>query len=745
MRFAIFSIGLLALPIAAQAQSPQQQTPVPPSKSELRGPSPGNDAATASLSQDPRLKQLFGNVDQVDDLAPDRRDLADSPGANVVFSTEADGRRTADVSQLLQRSKAVQGVAIQFRTPITSDTRVRGQRVGQVLASGSYWTPARMDMDSMMSHIDSRLIEDIILIKGPYATRYGPGFSFIDMDFVKAPRFENPSMGGSTRSTYNTNGQQWYGRQSLWGGDEDSGYYVSYGHQTANDYETGQSGLFMPASYKSRDLFIAYGIDISPNESIEFNLIRLDQTDVEYPGMVYDIDVLVTDGYEITYTNDAPGFADLFTAEVWYNRTWFEGDSRRPGKNEQIPTLGSQLNSPSGSNGIAETDGDALSAGYRFENRYLTGSGHYSLGTDLIVLNQQINDVEPFRPPNDNNNPIPRSHSVDIGVYAEDVERVNDRLTMTAGVRIDGVFADATNEVLGVPARVSTLKQSELQQEFLLGAAYLTAEYQWSPYWSTNIGLGTANRQPTLTELYAEFALIGSLQRGLTFLYGDPELKSEKLYQIDFATRYSDGQTQFGASSYFAWINDFITYDLIDPPGTIPGFQEGAAFTNTDLATLAGFEVYGQHAINQIVSLFGTASYTEGRDLTRSTPARLSQSAFRSNTPGVEKEPLPGINPLETRLGVSFQDPSPIPQWGVEFMARVVDNQDRVAATLQESATPGFTTYDIRTYHRVNQWLLTAGVENLTDKFYQEHIDFRPGRGVYRQGVAYYFGSELHY
>ena len=41
------------------------------------------------------------------------------------------------------------------------------------------------------------------------------------------------------------------------------------------------------------------------------------------------------------------------------------------------------------------------------------------------------------------------------------------------------------------------------------------------------------------------------------------------------------------------WAYHDITYDLFDPAGTVDGFQQGAAFVNTDIATLSGFETYG--------------------------------------------------------------------------------------------------------------------------------------------------------
>jgi len=78
----------------------------------------------------------------------------------------------------------------------------------------------------------------------------------------------------------------------------------------------------------------------------------------------------------------------------------------------------------------------------------------------------------------------------------------------------------------------------------------------------------------------------------------------------------------------------------------------------------------------------------------------------------------------------------------------VVVEQDRGAASLLETPTPGFTACDLRSYWRSNdRWLLVSGVENFTDKFYREHLDLRCPNGiaVYQPGVNFYFGSELSY
>ena len=93
-----------------------------------------------------------------------------------------------------------------------------------------------------------------------------------------------------------------------------------------------------------------------------------------------------------------------------------------------------------------------------------------------------------------------------------------------------------------------------------------------------------------------------------------------------------------------------------------------------------------------------------------------------------------------------LHQPGENPLWGLELMARLVDNQDRVAASLGEQVTPGFTIWNLRGYlQATDDLLLIAGVENLGDKFYREHLDYRSGRGVFQPGINTYIATELNY
>ena len=714
-------------------------------------------------------------------IAQSRGRAIPSTGTELVFGSEGKFRVTTDGGNLLGKVLSAPSVNTQQRTPIVTDPRVRGSQTGRTLASGSYWAPARQDLDTMLSKIDSRLISDIIVVKGPYSAHYGPGYNFLDFQLLGTPRYEcGPEWHGNTSAEYKTNGEQWYGRQSVWGGAEDYGWRVSYGHRTGNDYLDG-SGASLPSSYNSRDLNIAYGRDLSPDSHLEFNYLRVDQTGVEFPGLVFDINFLATDGYELTYVLENQAEFDRLTIDGWYNRTRFDGDTRRSGKNRQIPSIRDFQNL--GPDQFLTTDVDGMSAGYRAAMTWgIEDEPIWTLGTDLIRIGQQLNDIVPeheeeflpglfFTVP-EQNFPIPRSNSMDVGLFAEHQRPVSDQLRVNMGARVDMVRTDARDNVPGlgvltgfppmlVETPLSDLKQADLEQHFTPWSVYATAEYVLNPCYTFNAGAGHGVRPPTLTELYAAGPFIGSLQPGLTFVEGDPELNAEQCTQIDLGMVADLDTRRYSISGFHAWIHDYITYDHVarrtQPP--LPPFEPGqdfqeVAYVNTELATLIGFELAGEQDLRDDWTAFLVMNYVAGTDHTRSDPSRIG--AIRRDEAGLpagprslvagDTEPLPGIAPLQARVGLRWHDPTPIPDWALELECRIVDQQTRVAASLFEERTPGFAVWNLRGFWRPsNSLTLIGGVENFTDRFYREHLDYRSGRGVFRPGVNFYSAVELAY
>ncbi len=707
--------------------------------------------------------------------------------SEFVLGSESTLRATSDLGNLLGKSLSAPGARTQPRATNSNDPRVRGMRTGRLVVSGSYWAPAREDLDTPLDKIDSRMLYDMVVVKGPYTAQLGPGLRFIDFQLIESPRFENDVRAlASTSLEYQTNGAQWYGRQNVWGGGENWGFRVGYGHRTGNDYETGSSAFdadgLIPASYKSRNLHVAAGYDPTPTSRIEFSYLRLDETDVEFPSLIYDINALMTDGYEVRFTDRNSIAYDLLKVEAWYNRTSFTGDTSRASKSRQIPTLRSIFDLADDQ--YLVTDVDGMSAGYRVAVTWGEDEcPQLTFGTDLIRLGQQLNDVVPDReawgvPLDGMDYPIPRSHSTDVGLFAEQVLPCDSGLTLRTGARFDVIETNAREYVPGmgvyealppdytpvnVPTGLSVLKDAELDQQFFPWMLYAMAEQPLTTAWTMMGGASYGMRPPTLTELYSAGPFLGSLQPGLTYVEGDPELDPERMVQLDVGLRGDLGSLRLSATGFYAWVFDYITYDdvglLYQPP--FPPFEPGqglqqAAYVNTDLATLVGFELLADQDFCSWLTGFAWVSYVQGDDRSRSEPSRVGSllreqmlydpDSPRSFVDGVEKEPLPGIPPLEARVGLRVHEPNPNPQWGTEFEVRMVARQDRVAASLYEQVTPGFTILNARAYWRPRQsFALFGGVENMGDRFYREHLDFRSGRGLYRPGINFYLLTEVQY
>jgi outer membrane receptor protein involved in Fe transport len=121
-----------------------------------------------------------------------------------------------------------------------------------------------------------------------------------------------------------------------------------------------------------------------------------------------------------------------------------------------------------------------------------------------------------------------------------------------------------------------------------------------------------------------------------------------------------------------------------------------------------------------------------------------SRALFNTQT-----EALPGIPPLEFRYGVRFHQACKAPKWTVELGFRTDLAQDNVAVSLNELPTPGFTVLDLRSFWQPSDhWLFTAGVENLTNHFYREHLDPRSGAPsdlLFRPGTNAYITAQLKY
>lgn len=674
-------------------------------------------------------------------------------------------------------------VALQQRSAVSFDPRVRGYSFGQVYSQsdGQQWSPVRQDLDTVLSKIDPALIQNVVVIPGPYGLRYGPGFSFIDVQTSETPRYANGYEGHERIAVnYRENGEQIFGTTSLFGGGSDWGYIFAYGNRTGNDYRSG-NGTNIPASYLNQNFRGQIGFDLTPDVNLEFRYQRLDQTNTEYAGQFFDVRFLKTDAFSLRYVDESPdALYSRFMVEGWYNQTVFAGDTTNlsktlfnvtnrveraiervfdptpPNANRYVPGPG--LNPASAVDFLGFTEGVVVASGMRSVLTYGEDGGiQLTGGADLHYRKQRIEEdysvTDPLFPPNDFtfDTNLPRANIVDPGLFAELVLPLESYWTSSVGARVDWVNTDARVREL----RSNTnLRPDELSQNDVLYAFYLLNDVRLTHHWNTRFGFGHAQRPPTLTERYADGVFLGIIQSGFNRFIGTPTLDKERAWQIDASLEAEFGDARARISGFHSWVFDYVTFTSLNVSS--PEGGRLLSTLNTDRATLTGFELYTELNVTLCLTAFGSMSFVEGRDL------EIDRALF-------------SIPPLEGRTGLRLHDAQGGKKWAIQMVARIVNDQDRIGGVRVgiappygvsdfEMPTPGFTTVATRGYYIVNDNLsLVGGIDNLFDNNYLEHLSLRlppdqgdtndppgtaddiPATYVFAPGFSPYFGVEWTY
>jgi iron complex outermembrane receptor protein len=265
-----------------------------------------------------------------------------------------------------------------------------------------------------------------------------------------------------------------------------------------------------------------------------------------------------------------------------------------------------------------------------------------------------------------------------LGLFSELTHQLNKENRLKAGIRLDDSKATARKTPNFGGATPGTSDDSTNVGGFLRLERDLAA----LPI-TLYAGLGRTERSPDFWERNKQFFL-----------------DTEKNSQLDLGASYHSAVVRGNLSLFYIKIDDYILLHL---------FQKTPTALTTALnvdATLYGGEADLTWYLPANFQLTATIAYTHGDDDTFNTA--LSQVA-----------------PPEATLGLAYDDRV----WSAGLLLRGVDKQDRVHPDFGSivgqdiGETPGFATVSINGGYRSAMGLLiTAGVDNLLDKSYAEHI-----------------------
>ena len=206
--------------------------------------------------------------------------------------------------------------------------------------------------------------------------------------------------------------------------------------------------------------------------------------------------------------------------------------------------------------------------------------------------------------------------------------------------------------------------------------------YQFAPAWSLGVNAGTAWRPPTVNELFSEGVHHGTAQ----YEKGEPNLKSEKSYNVDATLRNVGQKSHLELSVYNNFINDFIFLfpepeAILTIRGAFPAFsyrQANAVLRGVDLTF--DYQVFAFYRIGARASVVRGDNRATDKPLISMPcdrlqwlnhfdlpgPASLQNLYFEISTTFVRKqdrvpanadytEPPPGYKLLDVELGAHFK------------------------------------------------------------------------------------------
>lgn len=283
------------------------------------------------------------------------------------------------------------------------------------------------------------------------------------------------------------------------------------------------------------------------------------------------------------------------------------------------------------------------------------------------------------------------------GAFAEGTWFQGERNRWVVGARVDRAGAeDGRASVAGGHGGHAMSNPTAGQtREETLNAGFVRFEQDVDKALGWYAGIGHTERMPDYWELFSANAGPAGAVNAFA------GLATEKTTQLDVGLQYRGTRFDAWISAYAGRVEDFIQFRY-----TTAMMGSRSAVSNTDAQT-SGAELGVEFRPTDRWKLAGSLAYARGKDRDSGRP-------------------LPQMPPLEGRFSADWNGGN----WSAGVLVRVVDGQDRVARgygnVVGQDIGPsaGFATLALNAGYRFDSGVeLTAGVDNLFDRAYSEHLN----------------------
>lgn len=278
-----------------------------------------------------------------------------------------------------------------------------------------------------------------------------------------------------------------------------------------------------------------------------------------------------------------------------------------------------------------------------------------------------------------------------IGAFVQNEIKVDDYTNITAGLRYDKI--KSTTDGSKAPYFI-TSKDSDTDSSF---SGSLGIVYQLSKVTNMYTNIGRAFRAPTIIERYYHGPHDGPAQDR-----GNPNLNPEKSINTDFGFRFKGDNYVSSFGLFYNEVDNLIKKVLINPTEAIA--NQIYQYQNISKAKLYGGEFDIEYFIDDSISLFGSLSYTKGKDV------QLDR-------------PLTAISPLKAKYGLIYDSYLNRYPLSVEVSGESVKRQNKIG--VGEKVTPGYSIYNLRAnLLNFKDTKISLSAENIFNKKNYDHLSY---------------------
>ena len=651
---------------------------------------------------------------------------------HVEINSDVRGLASTDAARLMTY---VPGGNLNDNGPLSGQPQYRGlfgPRIN-VRLDGMYINSGGPNwMDPPLHYMPTSLLDSIEITRGIASVSTGPGIGgnvqarYKTSDFTEGSDFEfHGSLNANAHSVdegYNLGGVLAFSNNT-------HRFHASASRDDGNERDSG-NGTIAATEYERNFGGFGYGFRIDEHEfSIDY---RIDDTnDAGNPVLPLDIALFNTDLLNANYKGVWGEF------EVRTNINYSSIDHRMTNfRLRPAPDFSSLPLPPFVGTDRRFVNAESEGLGYSLDLSRALWGGTASFGVDghrakhdAVVSDP---DVAPFFVTNFNNAEIDH-----YGFFGEWRGEIQSKFNLELGIRYNRVEAqtDEVNaqpanlplaQVLGTPPfavrmlrdrfNVSDRNHSDDNVDWVAKLGYEYAEGL-----SFELGFARKTRSPSYLERYLWIPLEvnAGLGDGNNYV-GNVDLDPEISHQVETAFYWHSDKAYLTPRAFYRRVDDYIQGVPIaatTPPATdffiraVSGNANGdpnpLQFANVD-AEIYGLDAMYGFRVNDYWRVDGMFSYTRGKR------RDINDDLYR-------------IAPLNTRLSLSYE----AEDWSATLEGLAYARQDKISQTITTNSsvgtnaeTPGYALLNIYGQYRLadSGLRLHAGVENLLDKHYIDHL-----------------------